>query len=77
MAAGTATGFLFSDYSALALGESLERACNTYAQTESWQRIVQRGMSQDWSWAASARQYVDVYQATLAGMRHTAAAGSL
>ncbi|HEX3725197.1 MAG TPA: glycogen synthase GlgA [Pirellulales bacterium] len=66
LAAGTATGFLFSEYSGLALAEALERATNTFAQPQIWRRIVETGMKQDWSWTASARQYVDLYRATLA-----------
>jgi starch synthase len=64
LSAGTATGFRFSDYSALALGEALERACRTYAQSDTWQKIVQNGMRQDWSWASSARGYAELYRAT-------------
>ncbi len=54
LADGTANGFSFADYSPLALAETLERACNTYAQGEIWSRLVRTGMQQDWSWAASA-----------------------
>jgi starch synthase len=77
LAAGTATGFTFFDYSPLALGHALERACNTFAQPERWQRIVQQGMAQDWSWNASARQYADTYRAITTAMRQTASAGAL
>ncbi len=62
---GTATGFAFSEYSALALAEALERACQVYAQPEEWNRLVQTGMRQDWSWGASARKYVELYQQTV------------
>ena len=62
---GTATGFSFGGYSALALAETLQRAVNTYSQPELWQQIVQTGMRQDWSWANSARGYVDLYRATM------------
>jgi starch synthase len=65
LAAGSATGFCFGDYSALALAEALERAANTYAQPEIWKRLVQHGMRQDWSWAASAKKYVELYRATI------------
>ena len=76
LAAGSATGFTFHDYNPLALAQALERACNTYVQPELWQRIIQRGMSQDWSWTASARQYVDVYRAVTSAMRQPADAGA-
>ena len=65
LANGTATGFQFREYSSLALSETLRRACNTYAQPELWSKIVQAGMRQDWSWANSANQYLDLYQQTV------------
>jgi len=71
-----ATGFCFGDYSPLALGEELNRAVNAYAQPELWQRLVQCGMRQDWSWAASARQYVDLYRTTINDVRRGAAVGN-
>jgi starch synthase len=63
---GTANGFSFREYSPLALSETLKRACLAYTQPDRWQRIVEIGMRQDWSWAASAKQYVNLYQQTLA-----------
>ncbi|MEX0977689.1 MAG: glycogen synthase GlgA, partial [Pirellulales bacterium] len=76
LAAATATGFTFSDYSALALGEALARACRAYAEPEVWKRIVQTGMKQDWSWAASARGYGDLYRATTNRLRRGLVAGN-
>jgi starch synthase len=76
LAAGTATGFQFGEYSKLALTDALERACNTYAQGDIWKRVVQTGMRQDWSWTASARQYVDLYRATANQVRRGMVAGN-
>ena len=76
LAAGTATGFAFSDYSPLALSEALERALNTYRQPQVWQRLVQTGMRQDWSWAASARQYVELYRSTMNQVRRPLVSGN-
>jgi starch synthase len=76
LAAQTATGFTFSDYSALALGEALQRACRAYAQEDEWKRIVQAGMKQDWSWATSARSYVELYRATINQVRRGLVAGN-
>jgi starch synthase len=75
LAAGTATGFHFGDYSALALTEALQRACNTYAQDGVWKRLVQAGMRQDWSWNSSARQYVELYQSTINRVRSDTVTG--
>ena len=63
LAAGTANGFSFREYSPLALAEALARACDAYRQPEVWQRLVRTGMRQDWSWARSAKQYVELYRA--------------
>jgi starch synthase len=69
LAAGTATGFRFSEYSPLGLAEALDRACQAFAKPEVWRKIVATGMAQDWSWAASARSYADLYRATAAQVR--------
>jgi starch synthase len=61
LAAGTANGFSFREYSALALAETLARACDAYRNPELWRQLVETGMKQDWSWARSARAYGDLY----------------
>jgi starch synthase len=66
LAAGTATGFHFRQYSELVMEEALDRACNTFsAHHNVWDRIVARGMREDWSWSRTARQYVDLYRKTV------------
>ncbi len=69
LANGTATGFSFGDYSAMALAAALERACTTYAQEDAWKQLIRKGMGQDWSWATSAKKYVELYQATARQVR--------
>ncbi len=76
LAAGKATGFMFGDYSTLALSEALDRACATYARPEIWRQLVTTGMRQDWSWANSARQYVELYRATINGVRRGLVTGN-
>ena len=71
LAAGTATGFSFRAYEALALGETLRRAIDAWHQPQLWSQIVLNGMRQDWSWQRSARQYVQLYESTLARVRQT------
>jgi starch synthase len=63
-AAGTANGFSFQEYSAMALNETLRQACELYRQPEAWNRLVASGMKQDWSWNRSAKLYAELYQAT-------------
>ena len=66
LAARTANGFSFREYETRALAEALDRACQCYAQPQVWSQLVDTGMRQDWSWARSARQYVELYRGTMA-----------
>jgi len=60
---GTANGFSFSDFSAEALEHCLHRATRMYYEDkENWRQIVNQGMSQDWSWTASAQAYGALYE---------------
>jgi starch synthase len=61
----TANGFVFQEYSPLALSECLRQACNVYQQPEQWKQLVANGMRQDWSWAQSAKKYVELYRKTM------------
>jgi starch synthase len=74
LADGTANGFSFQECSALALGETLRRACDAFQRKESWNRLVATGMRQDWSWARSARQYAKLYEETVTRLRQPAGA---
>jgi len=74
LAGGTATGFSFHDYSAFALSETLRRAVALFGKPDVWDRIVQTCMTQDWSWGRSAREYVALYERTLARVRSAEAA---
>ncbi len=69
LAAGTATGFCFKEYSVLGLSEALRRACEAFANRDVWRQIVATGMSQNWSWTRSAHEYLQLYESTLARAR--------
>jgi len=69
LANGSANGFLFTQYEWRALAEVIERACATFARRDIWDQLIRNGMRQDWSWAHSARQYVELYQQTVASVR--------
>ncbi len=62
----TATGYSFSEYTALALSDTLHRACEAFAEKATWKQLVETGMKQDWSWSQSARRYIEVYDQTRA-----------
>ncbi len=58
----TGTGFKFSEYSAEALIGAIERAIEAYRRPNIWRKIIKNGMSKDFSWAQSARQYAAIYE---------------
>lgn len=66
-AAGTATGFVFTETTPAALAEALRRALQLYPQTQAWKQLVQTAMRQDFSWKRSAGQYLELYETALAG----------
>lgn len=60
---GTANGFSFTDFTADSLEHTLQRAVRMYYEDkECWRQLVNKGMSQDWSWTASAKAYEALYQ---------------
>jgi starch synthase len=62
LAAGTATGFVFTDPNADALCSAIERAIETYRDAKAWREVQRNGMAKDFGWDAAARQYADVYR---------------
>jgi starch synthase len=72
LAAGTATGFSFDQYTTAALADALERACRTYTNRPVWEQLIRTGMRQDWSWSHSAREYDRLYQHTLSRLTQSA-----
>jgi len=59
--AGKGTGFKFSDYTGEALLATIKQALLAYRDLSSWQTLMRNGMSRDFSWGASAREYGKVY----------------
>jgi starch synthase len=56
------TGFLFHKASPEAFARTLRRSIKAFQNSKVWQDIQERGMSQDFSWEHSARQYLALYQ---------------
>jgi starch synthase len=75
LASGEANGFSFDEYTPAALADALERACAAYRNRPVWERLIQTGMRQDWSWSHSAREYSRLYEHTLAHRAATMACG--
>lgn len=55
-------GFKFYEYDPQRLLEKVYEALDTYAQPNLWRALMLNGMRADFSWDASARRYVDLYQ---------------
>ncbi len=62
---GTATGFVFEEYSGIALAESVARAVRVFRNAREWARLMLAGMRQDFSWEHSAKEYVKLYRKTV------------
>jgi len=71
--AGSGTGFTFADYSPVALLRTLGRAVEMFENRPAWRRIQRAGMSEDFSWDASGREYVKVYERAVVANRAGAA----
>jgi len=56
------TGFKFRDYSGDALVASVRQALKAYQDPFQWLRKMRRGMEKDFSWGASAGEYVELYR---------------
>lgn len=55
-------GFSFTEYTAAALKAALARAVKAWKNKDHWRELVQRGMSADFSWRASALRYEELYR---------------
>jgi starch synthase len=62
LAQGTATGFVFTDATPQALWETIERALAMWPDRVNWLKLIRSGMSADWSWSRSAREYARLYE---------------
>ena len=56
------TGFKFQEYSGDALLRTIHQALQVYRDPPSWQKLMRNGMSKDFSWRVSAREYIRVYE---------------
>src|SRR5690242_15794324 len=56
------TGFKFTEYSGEALLATVRAALQAYRDADGWRSLMRNGMSKDFSWTASAKEYVRVYE---------------
>ena len=59
---GRGTGFTFTDYTPEACSRALGRALKVYHNKKAWRRLQRRGMTINFSWSASAQEYVKLYR---------------
>ena len=58
----TGTGFSFSNYNAHEMLSTIRYAQSIYYDKKrDWNKIIDRGMAEDFSWAKSANQYAEMY----------------
>jgi starch synthase len=57
-----ATGFAFAAASPAALAAAIERACTVFRAKPEFTALRRNAMSRDFSWSASAEQYVQLYR---------------
>lgn len=62
---GTATGIIIADDSPAGLVAAIQKGIGLYQDKPAWQKLQLNGMRQEFSWAASAREYLKLYQKLL------------
>jgi starch synthase len=62
---GTASGFVFEAFDSMPFEYAVTRALDLHADRPTWDGLVRRAMLQDWSWDASAREYLRIYHRAL------------
>ncbi len=60
------TGFIFDEATATATRMAVDSALDVYGDRDSWRRLQQRAMRQEFSWASTAAAYRDVYSEAIA-----------
>jgi len=61
-AAGTGSGFKFSDYTPTAFLGAVQQALALYQDQTAWQALMRRNMGLDFSWERVAPRYLDLYK---------------
>ncbi len=59
---GKGTGVFFTTYSGEGLVEGIDAARKLYKDADGWKKIVLRCLAQDFSWEATAREYLKAYR---------------
>ncbi|NPA91857.1 MAG: glycogen synthase GlgA [Chloroflexi bacterium] len=67
---GEGNGFSFRPYDRTALYTAMVRGVENWKHRDTWRQLQVRGMTTDFSWNRSARQYVEVYYRALSMPGH-------
>ncbi|HKL93829.1 MAG TPA: glycogen synthase GlgA [Clostridia bacterium] len=59
---GEGTGFTFLTYNAYDMLDAVWRAFGTFKDKANWGKVMANCMNADFSWAKSAKKYVDIYE---------------
>ncbi len=55
-------GFTFKSYNAYDMLDAIRRAVSTYYKKEEWSACINNAMTADYSWKASAKEYMQLYK---------------
>jgi len=58
---GDGNGFVFEKYAAEEMMLAVKNAVDTFQDKDTWSKIVENGMSENFSWKASAEKYDELY----------------
>lgn len=58
-------GFCFQDYTSEALVSAVKRSLQIFHDKKNWRTLVKNAMTSDFSWKASAKKYVKLYEEVL------------
>ena len=58
---GEGNGFTFSNYNAHDMMYTIRRALSFYENKEEWNKIMKKAIREDFSWAASSKSYIELY----------------
>lgn len=61
----TGRGFTFKTYNAYDMLDAIRRAVGTFYNKEEWSAVMSNAMSGDYSWKASAKEYIELYKSLL------------
>ena len=59
---GEGTGFSFANYNAHEMFDTISYALEQYRKEEVWYNLIKKDMEADFSWTASAKEYIEMYE---------------